>query len=153
MRSLACLIVLITQLAWADEKAVAAIEALYADWRVAVETGDIDGYVAGLDENVRLLPPSAPAIVGAQNYAQFLVPVFDTATYKIEVVEAPTINVQGDVAVSEYVYTIELTLKNPDQAITEPGALTESRTTARYFDVLRKTDAGWRVWRHAWQAF
>ncbi|MFM8355010.1 MAG: hypothetical protein ACKOBM_08910, partial [Gammaproteobacteria bacterium] len=53
----------------ADDAAdVAAIDQLYADWRKAVESADIDGYVAVLDTNVRLLPPDAEAIVGAENY-------------------------------------------------------------------------------------
>ena len=56
------------------------------------------------------------------------------------------------IAVAEYEYVIHLDLKDASQGITEAGALTESRTEARYFDVLRKNEAGeFRVWRHTWQ--
>ena len=79
--------------------------------------------------------------------------MFAAATYEIEVESHPEITVTGDVAVAEYVYTIVLTLKNPEEQVTEPGALTANRTTSRYFDVLRKTEAGWRVWRHTWQPY
>lgn len=133
----------------ADE--VAAIEQLYADYRVAVETGSIPGYLAVLHPQVRLLPPGAEAIEGAQRYASFLEPVFAGATYRIEVVSLPQIQVMGDVAVAEYDYIIHLTLKDAQQGIEQAGALTQQRTRSRYFDVLRKqTDGRWAIWRHTW---
>ena len=134
----------------ADEEAIAA---LYQSWRGAVEASDIEGYLNVLRSDVRLLPPGADAIDGRDNYGRFLVPVFDTATYRIEVHRYPVVEVVGDVAIAEYDYTIHLTLKNPDVEIDEPGALTASETTARYFDVLVKEDGRWLVWRHAWQGY
>ncbi len=129
------------------------IEGLYATWREAVEGSNIDGYVALLHPDVRLLPPGAPAIESAASYAEFLGPVFATATYRIDVLRMPVVDVRGDTAVAEYDYTIHLDLKNPDVGVTEPGALTASSTTARYFDVLLRGDDGWRVWRHSWQTY
>ena len=77
--------------------------------------------------------------------------MFATADYRIEVVKLPTIELLGDVATAEYEYIIHLDLKNPDVGVTEPGALTESRTKSRYFDVLRKrADGRWAIWRHTW---
>ena len=138
--------------AYADD--AQAIDKLYAEWRNAVEAADIERYVSVLHDDVRLLPPGADPIVSAAAYGAFLVPVFESATYKIIVDQAPQIDIVGNVAVAEYVYTIDLKLKNPDQGVSEPGALTASRTQSRYFDVLLKNDAGqWRVWRHSWQAF
>ena len=129
---------------------VAQIEALYASWRQAVQASDIDGYIGILHADVRLLPPGAAAVDGRENYAAFLEPVFATATYEIEVHQMPRVEVIGDAAIAEYDYTIHLTLKNPDVGISEPGALTASSTTARYFDVLRREDGRWAVWRHSW---
>ena len=150
---LLCLSTLLFALPATANDDVAAIDALYAEWRSAVEDASIDRYVAILHPDVRLLPPGAEPIVSAKAYGEFLVPVFDTATYKIEVGQMPQIDVVGDTAVAEYIYSIELTLKNPDVQVNEPGALTANRTTSRYFDVLRKNDDGqWRVWRHSWQA-
>jgi ketosteroid isomerase-like protein len=131
---------------------VQAIDALYANWRLAVEHGDIPGYVAVLHEDVRLLPPDAEPVVGAANYAKFLEPVFATANYRIEVIESPVIEVFDDVALAEYQYVIHLALKNPEVGVEQPGALTAERTAARYVDVLRRDAAGrWAVYRHAWQ--
>lgn len=129
------------------------IDALYADWRRAVENADIPGYVAVLHPDVRLFPPGARAVAGADSYAAFLEPVFAAATYRIEVAQMPIIEVLGDLAVAEYEYIIHLTMKDDAAGITEPGALTANRSRGRYFDVLRKTDGGqWGVWRHTWRA-
>lgn len=135
----------------ASEQDIAAIDALYATWRVAVETGDIPKYVSVLHPDVRLLPPGAPAIVGAAHYGRFLEPVFANADYRIEVIEPHSIEVVGDLAVAEYVYVIHLDMKAEAEGISEPGALTDARTVARYFDVLKKVEGQWRVWRHFWQ--
>ncbi|MBT5155900.1 MAG: nuclear transport factor 2 family protein [Gammaproteobacteria bacterium] len=135
--------------AGADE--VKQIETLYEQWREAVATADIPSYVAVLDPDVRLIPPGADVIEGAAHYAQFLTPVFDAATYRIEVIAPPRVEILDDIAVAEYEYVVHLKLKNPAQGVTEAGALTASRTEARYFDVLRKNEAGeFRVWRHTW---
>lgn len=128
------------------------IEKLYANWREAVHTADIPGYVAVLHPEVRLIPPGADVIEGAAHYTGFLAPVFGAATYRLEVVSPPRVTVIDDIAVAEYAYVVHLTLKDPGQAVTEAGALTASRTEARYFDVLRKnSDGNWQVWRHTWQ--
>lgn len=126
------------------------IEALYATWRDAVETADIPKYVSVLHPYVRLLPPGAAAIVGATNYGRFLEPVFAAADYRIEVIAPHEIEVLGDFAVAEYAYVIHLEMKADTEGIGEPGALTDARTAARYFDVLKKVDGRWLVWRHLW---
>jgi len=129
----------------------ARIEQLYAEYRDAVEAGSIAGYLDVLHPQVRLLPPGADAIDGAERYAGFLEPVFATATYDIEVVSLPNVHVVGDMAVAEYDYVIHITLKDPDTGITQEGALTAQRTRSRYFDVLRKkADGDWAIWRHTW---
>ncbi len=130
---------------------VKAIEQLYADWREAVETSDIPRYLEAIHPDVRLLPPGAPAIVGRDAYGEFLKPVFAMATYKIDVDAAPAVEVMGELAVAEYTYTIHLDRKD-DSVTADGGALTASRSTSRYFDVLRKDpDGKWHVWRHGWQ--
>ena len=90
--------------------------------------------------------------IGAAGYGEFLIPVFASATYAFEIPKMPQVQVMGDTAVAEYEYIINISLKDPDAAITQPGALTGARNRARYFDVLRKQPNGqWRVWRHLWQ--
>ena len=129
----------------------ARIEQLYADYRSAVEGGSIPGYLSALHPEVRLLPPGAAPIVGAERYAGFLEPVFEKATYRIEVISGPDVDVFGDLAIAEYVYRVHLALKDPGVAITQEGALSAQRTLSRYLDVLRKKENGdWAIWRHTW---
>lgn len=131
---------------------VAEIEALYVTWREAVSTGDIPKYISVVDPEVRMIPPGADVVEGAGTYEKFLQPVFEAATYKIQVDRYARVEVLGDYAIAEYDYTIYLALKDPDQKVTEPGALTASVSATRYFDVLRKSPEGrWKVWRHTWQ--
>lgn len=133
----------------ADE--VARIEALFASWRAAVEASDIAGYLAVLDPEVRMLPPGGPHVDGIDAYGTFLGPVFAAARYEIHIDVPAEIHVEGDVAVAQYEYTIDLIRLDAGVAVAE-GALTAASTSARYFDVLRKNAAGeWRVWRHSWQ--
>lgn len=128
------------------------ILALYQDWRNAVEAASIRDYVSVLAEDVRLIPPGAEPIDSAASYAAFLEPVFASADYRIEVIAPAEISVVDDIAVAEYAYIIHLTMKESASEITEPGALTASRTHARYFDVLKKDPTGnWKIWRHTWQ--
>ena len=127
------------------------IEKLYVDYRKAVETSSIDGYVAVLHPEVRLMPPGTPVIDGAEHYASFLEPVFATAVYRIDVLSYPEIEVVGDMATAQYEYVVHLTLKDPEVGVDQRGALTEQRTRSRYLDVLRRKDDGqWAIWRHSW---
>ena len=144
------LLALLPGLSFATDDA-ATIDKLYHDYRAAVEAGSLDGYVAVLDPQVRLLPPGAPPIDGADKYASFLEPVLSTADYRIDVVSHPEITVMGDVATAEYEYVVHLSLRDPKVGISEPGALTSQRTYSRYLDVLRRQpDGGWAIWRHTW---
>ncbi len=150
LASFTLLIALSAPAAMADD--VKAIDQLFATWRQAVENADIPLYTSVLHEDVRLIPPGADVIAGREAYRAFLGPVFEGATYQIKVTSPPDTTVLGDVAVSEYAYVIHLKLKNPGEAIQQEGAITASRTEARYFDVLRKDESGqWKVWRHTWQ--
>ena len=130
----------------------ALIRTLFSDWRTAVEQADVPAYLSVLDDDIRLIPPGAAVIEGRDAYEAFLGPVFEAATYRIEVVEPARIELLGDLALAEYRYVIHLTLKDTSEGVVQAGALTASKTDARYFDVLRKTSSGqWRVWRHTWQ--
>ena len=74
------------------------IEALYAEWKIAVEESNIDAYLSNLHDEIRLRPPAGNPINGIENYRRFLGPVFASATYLIEVDRMPIINIFGDIA-------------------------------------------------------
>ena len=51
-----------------NKEDLAKIQELFDTWDAAVESGDRDGYVSGLDENITLMPPGGVVIKGKENY-------------------------------------------------------------------------------------
>jgi ketosteroid isomerase-like protein len=64
---------------------------LYQSWRDAVESANIDGYIAVLHADISLRPPGAQGLDGRDNYSAFLDPVFDSASYEIQIDNAPSV--------------------------------------------------------------
>ena len=128
-----------------------AINALYTDWREAVEGGSIPGYLACLDPDIRMMAPGAPDVHGIGNYEVFLGPVFDGASYKIEQRGDINIEVIGDMAIARYDYVIRVNLFGQSDDITSDGALTSAVNDMRYFDTLRRqADGSWKCYTHIW---
>ena len=111
------------------------IKKLYETWHEAVESSNIDGYINSLDKNITLIPPGGPVISGAENYREFLGPVFESATYKIQDGEYD-IEVIGDIAIVRSRQTVYLTFKANANKIQSDGALQDNITTSDYLDVL-----------------
>ena len=131
---------------------LSAIRGLYSEWSKAVESGNRQKYVDLLDENIVLIAPGASDIVGKENYANFLAPVFDNATYKIEPLGGHDIELLGDYALVRYDYIIRVTIKQGVTAIKgSEAALTEMKNNSKYLDVLKRQETGeWKVFRHMW---
>ncbi len=125
---------------------------LYGKWAAAVEEGDRQQYVDILDENVVLIAPGAGDIVGKADYATFLFPVFENATYKIEPVGSFDIELLSDFAMVRYDYIVHVTMKEGFDNITNSdAALTKMTNNSKYLDVLKRQDSGdWKVFRHMW---
>ena len=127
------------------------IKKLYETWHEAVESSNIDGYINSLDKNITLIPPGGPVISGAENYREFLGPVFESATYKIQDGEYD-IEVIGDIAIVRSRQTVYLTFKDNANIIQSDGALQDNITTSDYLDVLkRQEDGSWKCLVHTWQ--
>jgi ketosteroid isomerase-like protein len=128
-----------------------AIVALYKAWIVAVETGDRQGYLAHLDQNIRMTPPGAVDVINKASYAEFLVPVFDSASYKITPVGDYDIEILGDIAVARYDYIVSVFLNEGVEGVEQAGALSQQESNLKYSDVLRRhEDGSWKVLRHTW---
>lgn len=137
------------------ESDVKAIEGLYHTWNSAVETGSREKYLSILDDNIRMVPPGAQDIVGIKNYAQFLIPVFANAAYKITHIGALDIEFLGDdFAVARYDYIVDVTMESGVDVITDSdAALDLLSNNLKYNDVLRRqADGSWKVLRHMWNA-
>lgn len=130
----------------------AAIRDMYARWDTAVEAGSLEGYKAILDENVQLVLPGAPNKVGRENYAAFLSTVLPLASYDLtDMGEMEFVFMGDDYALVQYHKHIVLTLKDADNAIATPGAVSANISHNKYTDVLkRQADGSWKVFRHVW---
>ena len=129
----------------------ASIKKLYETWHNAVESSNIDGYINSLDKNITLIPPGGPIISGSENYREFLGPVFESATYKIQDGEYD-IEVIGDIAIVRSRQTVYLTFKDNANQIQSEGALQDNITTSDYLDILkRQEDGSWKCLVHTWQ--
>ena len=127
------------------------IKKLYETWHEAVESSNIDGYINSLDKNITLIPPGGPVISGAENYREFLGPVFESATYKIQDGEYD-IEVIGDIAIVRSRQTVYLTFKDNANQIQSEGALQDNITTSDYLDILkRQEDGSWKCLVHTWR--
>ncbi len=127
------------------------IKELYETWHNAVESSNIDGYINSLDKNITLIPPGGPVISGAENYREFLGPVFESATYKIQDGDYD-IEVIGDIAIVRSRQTVYLTFKDNANKIQSEGALQDNITTSDYLDILkRQEDGSWKCLVHTWQ--
>ena len=101
----------------ADKEAILNV---YSTWNEAVESGDREGYLSVLHNEIRMVPQSAPDIVGIEAYGEFLIPVFNNASYKIINLSDWDIDFIGnDIAQVRYDYIIEITIKSETEIITD----------------------------------
>ena len=127
------------------------IKTLYKNWHNAVMSGDIDGYINSLDQNISLIPPEGPVVSGVDNYRNFLKPVFRTTSYVIEAGEYD-IEIIGDIAIVKNRTKVYLTYKDSDNNILPKGALNKNITISDYLDILKRQDSGsWKCLVHSWQ--
>ena len=96
---------------------------LYENWDIAVEASDIDGYVNSLDENVILIPPDGPTITGRDSYRNFLGPVFEVATYKLEQKTPRDIKFYGDFATVEYNIVVYINFLGNEKSVPSEGTI------------------------------
>ena len=136
-----------------EQQDIEKIKTLYSNWKIAVESSDIDSYLSNLHEDIRLRPPAGDPVDGIENYRRFLGPVFSSATYKIQIDESPNITIFGNSAIAEYDYTIQRSVIKNANVTLEKGAITESVTPSSYVDFLRKREDGsWSVYLHTWRS-
>ena len=114
-------------------------------------SGDIDGYINSLDQNISLIPPLGPVVTGVDNYRSFLKPIFKSTSYKIEAGEYD-IEIRGDIAIVKNRTKVHLTYKNNNNDILPEGALNKNITTSDYLDILKRQENGsWKCLVHSWQ--
>ena len=133
------------------EADIREIKLLYKDWHNAVMSGDIDGYINSLDQNISLIPPLGPVVSGVDNYRNFLKTVFKSTSYIVEAGEYD-IEIRGDIAIVKNRTKVHLTYKHNKNNILPEGALNKNVTTSDYLDILKRQENGsWKCLVHSWQ--
>ena len=135
-----------------NDQEIAKIEELFDKRDKAVESSDRDGYVDGLDENITLMPPGGVVIKGKENYREFLGPVFESATYKVENNSPKNIEIFEDIAIVHSHLTVYLTFLEGASSVASEGAIQNDVSEGKYLDVLRKQEDGsWKCLVHTWK--
>jgi len=135
-----------------NKEDLAKIQELFDTWDAAVESGDRDGYVSGLDENITLMPPGGVVIKGKENYREFLGPVFESATYRVENNSPKKIEIFEDIAIIHSHLTVYLTFLEGASSIESEGAIQNNVSEGKYLDVLRRQEDGsWKCLVHTWK--
>ena len=98
---------------------VAAIEAIGARWHDAELAGDWDALVALCAEDVAMLPPNQPPILGRTGVREFFAPL----TILQHTLRWSAIEASGDLAYARGAYDISLTVPGMDQAIEDTGTV------------------------------
>lgn len=120
----------------------AAIDAIYREAEAAVAAGNVDRYLAILDDSVAILGPGMPAARGRAAVREMLTGMFSSATYAAHL-NPPRLIVADSLAVAAYSGTF----------VSRPRAGGDSVVTrARYVDALRRQPVGgWRLLVHSFQ--
>lgn len=122
----------------------AAIRKLYREWPRTVEAADPDRYILFLDDSVTLFIPGAPVIRGRESYRDALEPLFENATYRVELSPPSMLEIAGSWAFAHYAGSITTIPKDGKPS---------STAFNRYIDILRRQPNGeWRVYVHSWHA-
>ena len=93
---------------------IQAIKDIVADFNVALNTGDIDKVSFYHADNVKVIPPDGPALIGKETCIRTLKQLLDEVDYnEVDVVE--DVQVNGDLAVTHFTYKSANKLKTGEE--------------------------------------
>ena len=97
-----------------------AIRRMATEYTQAIADGDRDKFVSFFTDNIVIMPPGAPAMLGRDAAKDFAGPLFDNFTVR-EAINYDEIHVDGDWATGRFSYTMTLTPKAGGAQTTERG--------------------------------
>lgn len=121
----------------------AALNELRTREAAAAKRGDLDGVMATLTSDVVIMPPNAPALVGAEPVRAWLAPVLTQFDYDVRYVSRDLV-IFGMWAVDRGDYTLTLTPR--------AGGPSAAETGKYLWAVRRDSDGQWRYWRSIWSS-
>ena len=125
------------------EADVEAINAVRDAFAVAYNAGDAAALVALLTDDVVLMPPNEPALVGSDAYQSWTEALFEQFTTELTIMSEELV-VAGDWAFDRGVYTQTLTSTAGGDVIQDSG---------KYLVIFqRQADGAWKVARDIWNS-
>ena len=124
----------------ADEAAdIAAISAVWVQYRTALNSGDIDAMISLWVDDGIMLPPGSLPVIGKENIRTTAEAPLDHYIRDVAVIEEKETQIMGDWAYSWGMYKASLTPKSEGESYFVDG---------KFFTIFkRQADGSWRIYR------
>jgi ketosteroid isomerase-like protein len=120
---------------------VNAIKSVLARWRESVNSGDADGILAHVTEDLEIIPPGAAPVRGADAH-QFLRGFTDEGKANLSPFKDEAFIVSGDLALQRYTYELTIAPKDGGDPVEMSG---------HGFHVFqRQRDGSWKLSKDIW---
>jgi len=102
------------------EADIQAIKEGYAEWEAGVNAADIDRSLSSIADDVVLIPPNEPAIIGRDAFRSYFQQIFDAFTVQEKYV-VEDVKVSGNLAFAHFTYSGIYTLKGNGESFKTEG--------------------------------
>jgi uncharacterized protein (TIGR02246 family) len=103
-----------------NEADIQAIKDGYSEWEAGVNAADIDRSLSSIADDVVLIPPNEPAIIGKDAFRSYFQQIFDAFTVQEKYV-VKDVKVSGDLAFTHFTYSGIYTLKANGESFKTEG--------------------------------
>ena len=122
------------------------IEPIIADWERWFAAGQVDSLASILAEDVKILPPNQPAIIGRANWIAWVRPSFAQGDWTEDIIMESLV-ANGPMAVERGRYLLNLT-PGPNA----PRGTAAISDTGKYLWHWRRVDDRWRLAQAIWNS-
>ena len=120
------------------EEDIAAINALYNQYCIHANAGDLDKFLSLWEDNAIRMDTDKPSIIGKENITKLFEPSFELFSVNVVIYGNTEIQISGDMAFSRGTYTLSLTPKEGGATTTFDG---------KWLDIdKRQTDGSWKIY-------
>ena len=121
-----------------QEADIAAINSLYEEYVIGVNTGDLDRFISVWAEDATRMEAGIPAITGKEQIRAHFTPLFEGFINEVTVYGEMDVGASGDLAFSRGNYTLSFTPKDGGPKTTIDG---------KWVDTLKRgADGSWKIY-------
>lgn len=121
-----------------NEANISAINQLYDQWCISVNSGNLDHFISLWADNAILMNPDTPAIFGKDQIRTYYQPLFEQFNIIVSIYGETEVQVSGDLGYSRGTGTMTMTPKD--------GGPT-TFIDAKWVDILKKqANDSWKVY-------